>query len=55
MHTSLDVDTIRADKDDLLLVGGSHVVMNVDGIVGCGALKEVGTGCGCVGAEEELS
>jgi hypothetical protein len=31
-HTSLDVDAIRADKDDLLLVGGSHVVMNVGGI-----------------------
>lgn len=33
-HTSLNVDAIRADKDDLLLIGGSHVVMNVDGIVG---------------------
>lgn len=34
VHTSLDVDAIRADKDDLLVVGGSHVVMNVDGMVG---------------------
>lgn len=34
MHTSLDVDSIGADKDDLLVVGGSHVVMNVDGMVG---------------------
>lgn len=40
-HTSLDVDAIRADKDDLLVVGGSHVVMNVDGIAGwwCGVLR----------------
>jgi hypothetical protein len=38
-HTSLDVDAIRADKDDLLIVGGSHVMMKVGGIVGCGGLK----------------
>ena len=34
-HTSLDVHAIRADQDDLLVIGGSHVVMYVDGITGC--------------------
>lgn len=39
-HTSLDVDAIRADKDDLLVVGGSHVVMNVDGIAWLWCVEE---------------
>lgn len=48
-HTSLDVDAIRADEDDLLVIGGSHVVMDCRwGSWLCVVWKKTSVGVACL-------
>lgn len=54
-HTSLDVDAIGADQDDLLVIGGSHVVMDCRWDIGlCVMWRKTGVGVGCL-EDGELS